>query len=67
MPISDMTKAISANAIKNGGSLLLVSKTGLEILFDNSKDTEQGLDVFTDLTENRFDDVSYYVPITTLS
>ena len=67
MSVSDITKAVLSNEIKNGASLLLLNKPGIEVLFDNSRDTEQGLDVFIDLTENRFDDVAYYIPITTPS
>jgi hypothetical protein len=62
MSTPDITKAISANDIKNGASLLLVTKTGLETTFDNSKDTEQGLSSLDSFTNNRFDDTSYYTP-----
>jgi hypothetical protein len=54
--------AISANPIKNGASLLSVTKTGLEVVFDDSKDVEQGLDVLDGLTNNRFNDTLYYLP-----
>lgn len=60
MSVSDITKSINDNSIKNGASLIMISKTGFSILFDNSKDTEQGINIFTNLTENRFDDVTYY-------
>lgn len=58
----DITKSINSNEIKNGASLLSVTKTGLEITFDNSKDTEQGLSALDNFTNNRFDDISYYIP-----
>lgn len=60
MSTPDITKIIAENPIKNGASLLLVNKTGLLVSFDNSKDVEQGLDVFDNLTNNRFDDTTYY-------
>lgn len=62
MSALDITTSVSANNIKNGASLLLANKTGTLITFDNSKDVEQGLDVFDNLTNNRFDDTTYYVP-----
>lgn len=62
MSILDITQAIQSNQIKNGASLLYVTKTGSEVVFDNSKDTEQGLEIFDNLTNNRFDDTTYYVP-----
>ena len=62
MSTPDITKAISSNDIKNGASLLSVTKTGLETTFDNSKDTEQGLSVLDNFTNNRFDDTEYYIP-----
>jgi hypothetical protein len=62
MSTLDITQAIQSNEIKNGASLLLVTKTGLEVVFDNSKDTEQGLSSLDSFTNNRFDDTSYYVP-----
>lgn len=62
MSASDITTSVSANNIKNGASLLLVNKTGTLITFDNSKDVEQGLSVFDNLTNNRFDDTTYYIP-----
>ena len=64
MSTPDITKAISSNDIKNGASLLLVNKTGIETLFDNSRDTEQGLDPLGPETTDRFDDVGYYLPLT---
>jgi hypothetical protein len=62
MSTPDITKAISSNNIKNGASLLLVNKTGSEVLFDNSKDNEQGLEALSSETTDRFDDTSYYSP-----
>ena len=62
MSTLDITTVIQSNEIKNGASLLSVTKTGLETTFDNSKDTEQGLSVLDNFTNNRFDDTSYYVP-----
>ena len=62
MSTLDITQAIQSNQIKNGASLLSVTKTGSEVVFDNSKDTEQGLEIFNSLTNNRFDDTTYYVP-----
>jgi len=62
MSISDITTSRSANPIKNGDSLLLVNKNGSTITLDTSKDSENGLDVFANLTENRFDDITYYIP-----
>lgn len=62
MSTPDLTKAISDNDIKNGSSLLLVTETGKEVLFDNSKDVEQGLDALQNSTTNRFDDTTYYLP-----
>ena len=62
MSTLDITTVIQSNEIKNGASLLSVTKTGLETTFDNSKDTEQGLSVLDNFTNNRFDDMSYYVP-----
>jgi len=61
MSVSDITTSISANPIKNGDSLVLVNKNGSRSTLDTSKEVEQGLDVFTNLTENRFDDVTYYI------
>lgn len=61
MSVSDITTSVSANPIKNGDSLVLVNKNGSSSTLDTSKEIEQGLDVFTDLTENRFDDVTYYI------
>ena len=61
MSVSDITTSVSANPIKNGDSLVLVNKNGSTATLDTSKDTEKGLDVFTNLTENRFDDVTYYI------
>lgn len=58
----DITKSITINEIKNGASLLSITKTGLETTFDNSKDTEQGLSSLDNFTNNRFDDTSYYAP-----
>jgi hypothetical protein len=60
MPTPDITKAIASNDIKNGASLLLVNKTGIETIFDNSKDIEQGLEALANETTNRFDDREYY-------
>ena len=62
MSTLDITTVIQSNEIKNGASLLSVTKTGLETTFDNSKDTEQGLSSLDNFTNNRFDDTSYYVP-----
>jgi hypothetical protein len=62
MSIIDLTKAISSNEIKNGASLLSITKTGIETTFDNSKDIENGLEVFEPLTNNRFNDTEYYIP-----
>ena len=64
MSTPDITKAISSNDIKNGASLLLVNKTGIEVLFDSSRDTEQGLEVMAPETTDRFDDREYYLPLT---
>jgi hypothetical protein len=64
MSTPDITKAISSNDIKNGASLLLINKTGIETLFDNSRDTEQGLGPLGPETTDRFDDVGYYLPLT---
>jgi hypothetical protein len=61
MSVSDITTAVSANPIKNGDSLVLVNKNGSSITLDTSKEVEQGLDTFSNLTENRFDDVTYYI------
>jgi hypothetical protein len=62
MSTLNITTAIQSNEIKNGASLLSVTKTGLETTFDNSKDIEQGLSSLDNFTNNRFDDTSYYVP-----
>lgn len=64
MSTPDITKAISSNDIKNGASLLLVNKTGIEVLFDGSRDTEQGLEALAPETTDRFDDREYYLPLT---
>lgn len=60
MSTPDITKAISDNPIKNGGSLLHINKTGIEITFDNSRDIEPGLDALSPETTDRFDDRLYY-------
>lgn len=60
MSTPDITKVIDSNQIKNGASLLLLNKTGIETLFDSSRDTEQGLEALANETTNRFDDISYY-------
>lgn len=60
MSTLDITTAIQSNEIKNGASLLSVTKTGIEVVFDNSKDTEQGLSALDNFTNNRFDDTGYY-------
>jgi hypothetical protein len=67
MSTPDITKAISANDIKNGASVLLVNKTGTEVLFDSSRDTEQGLEVLAAETTDRFNDRTYYFPSSTSS
>ena len=67
MSTPDITKAISSNDIKNGASLLLVNKTGIEVLFDSSRDTEQGLEVLAPETTDRFNDRTYYFPSSTSS
>lgn len=67
MSTLDITIAISGNNIKNGASLLNVTKGGSIVSFDNSKDTENNLSVFNNLTNNRFDDIQYYVPHTSPS
>lgn len=67
MSTPDITKAISSNDIKNGASLLLVNKTGTEVLFDSSRDTEQGLEVLAPETTDRFNDRTYYFPSSTSS
>ena len=64
MSTPDITKAISSNDIKNGASLLLVNKTGTEVLFDSSRDTEQGPEALAPATTDRFDDREYYLPLT---
>jgi len=64
MSTPDITKAISSNDIKNGASLLLVNKTGIEVLFDSSRDTEQGLETLAPETTDRFNDRTYYFPST---
>lgn len=64
MSTPDITKAISSNDIKNGASLLLVNKTGIEVLFDNSRDVEQGLETLAPETTDRFNDRTYYFPST---
>jgi hypothetical protein len=67
MSTPDITKAISSNNVKNGASLLLVNKNGIETLFDNSKDVEQGLEVLAPGTTDRFNDRTYYFPSSTSS
>ena len=67
MSTPDITKAIPSNDIKNGASLLLVNKTGIEVLFDSSRDTEQGLEVLAPETTDRFNDRTYYFPSSTSS
>ena len=64
MSTPDITKAISSNDIKNGASLLLLNKAGIEVLFDSSRDTEQGLEALANETNNRFNDRDYYFPST---
>ena len=64
MSTPDITKAIPSNDIKNGASLLLVNKTGTEVLFDSSRDTEQGPEALAPATTDRFDDREYYLPLT---
>jgi hypothetical protein len=64
MSTPDITKAIPSNDIKNGASLLLVNKDGTEVLFDSSRDTEQGLEALSPETKDRFDDREYYFPST---
>lgn len=58
----DLTKSISDNELKNGAATLCVTKTGIITSFDNSKDVENGLDVFDNLTNNRMDEITYYLP-----
>jgi hypothetical protein len=62
MTTLNITTITSYNPIKNGASLLSVTKTGLETTFDNSKDTEQGLSSLDSFTNNRFNDTNYYIP-----
>ena len=62
MSTPDITKAISSNDIKNGASLLLLNKAGIKVVFDSSRDTEQGLDPLGTKTTDRFDDTEYYSP-----
>lgn len=63
----DITYAIQLNAIKNGASVLSVSKSGAIVVFDNSRDLETSLSALGFFTTNRFDDISYYVPRNTPS
>jgi|APCry1669189034_1035192.scaffolds.fasta_scaffold48040_2 hypothetical protein len=67
MNFIDLAYAIQSNPIKNGASLLSITKTGIIVLFDNSQDFEQGLGVLDPLITNRFDDILYYGPIGSIS
>lgn len=62
MATPDLSKIIMSNEIKNGASILSVTKTGIETTFDNSRDTENGLDAFENLINDRFDETMYYLP-----
>jgi hypothetical protein len=62
MATPDLIKALPSQNIKNGASVLNVTKAGQALTFDNSRDTENGLDVFVSLINNRFDETLYYAP-----
>lgn len=62
MATPDLTKALASEAIKNGASVLNTTVSGQTVKFDNSKDTENGLEIFADLINNRFDETLYYLP-----
>lgn len=62
MATPDLTKALPSEAIKNGASVLNTTVAGQTVKFDNSKDTENGLEVFANLINNRFDETLYYLP-----
>jgi hypothetical protein len=62
MATPDLTKSLPSQNIKNGASVLNVTKAGQSITFDNSQDIENGLEVFANLINNRFDETLYYAP-----
>ena len=67
MATPDLNKIVEGADIKNGASVLYVSLGGEKALFDNSKDTENGLEPFANLLNGRFDDINYYLPLGTTS
>lgn len=62
MATPDLTKSLPSQSIKNGASVLNTTKAGQMVLFDNSQDTEKGLEIFANLINNRFDETLYYAP-----
>jgi hypothetical protein len=57
---NDITKAISANDLKNGTAIVTCSRTGNYSVLDTYVNNAPSLTDIQDKYDNRFDDPAYY-------